>query len=106
MILTEEEIWQKSRAVFHYRTGTRSFGKLLWVEIVKYKTEHFKIYFTFLVVAGLKLRVSHLLGRCLPLEPHLQPPSSPFCPGYFGDRVSPFAHTGLDCDTLILGFPL
>jgi hypothetical protein len=28
--------------------------------------------------------------------------SSPFCSDYFGNRVSLFAQTGLDCDVMIL----
>jgi hypothetical protein len=36
---------------------------------------------------------------------HLSHSSSPFCSGYFGDRVLLFAQTGLDCDPPILGFP-
>jgi hypothetical protein len=36
----------------------------------------------------------------------LGPASSPFCSGYFGDRILLFAQDNLDHEFPILGFPL
>jgi hypothetical protein len=49
--------------------------------------------FFFLVVLGFELRASHLLRQVLY---YLNPAFSPFCSDHFGDRVSLFAHVGLD----------
>jgi hypothetical protein len=43
----------------------------------------------FLVLLGLELRASPLLGKGLF---HLSHAPSPFCSGYFGDRVSLFVY--------------
>jgi hypothetical protein len=54
---------------------------------VKIETQcRFSVCFLFsLTVVGFELRTLHLIGRC-----------SPFCSGYFGDRVSRFAQASLD----------
>jgi hypothetical protein len=55
-----------------------------------------EICYTFLVfwLLGFELRASCLLGHT----------SSPFCSGYFGDKVLLFAQATLDCDLPILHF--
>jgi hypothetical protein len=52
--------------------------------------------FFFLMALGFELRASPWIGRCS---------NDPFWSGYFGDRVSFFAETGLGCNLPILSFP-
>jgi hypothetical protein len=54
-----------------------------------------------LALLGFELRTLH--GQVLY---HLNHASSPFCSGYFGDRVSLFAQAGLDLDPPVFHFLL
>jgi hypothetical protein len=48
-----------------------------------------------------KLETLHLIGMCSCLRHNF----SPYCSGYFRERVSPFAQPSLHWDSLILCFP-
>jgi hypothetical protein len=67
-----------------------------WVTTRSHLIVYFLLLCIFLVVLGYHRRVVY----------HLSYTSSPFCSGYFGDRVSFFAQTCLGCHLPILGFLL
>jgi hypothetical protein len=60
------------------------------------------LYLKFFGSMGFELRVSHLGGRPFTTFYHLSHTISPFCFGYFRDRVSFFAQFSLGCNLPVL----